>query len=79
MTREETINDLFEAFSTLSDAQELATMGSPETTVEFINHAKLHLLRLMNEYTVEERREASFNSNFAPCEITVDDVKFKTS
>ena len=34
---------IFEAFSTLSDAQDLITAQSPNMAIERINHAKAHL------------------------------------
>jgi len=37
---------VFEAFSSLSDAQDLAAAGSVKAANDLINHAKLHLLAI---------------------------------
>ena len=38
-----TIKHIWESFSTLSDAQELISMGRDTEAIEMINHAKRHL------------------------------------
>jgi len=38
-----TMKHIWESFSTLSDAQELISMGRDTEAIEMINHAKRHL------------------------------------
>ena len=38
-----TMKHIWESFSTLSDAQELISMGQDKQAIEMINHAKRHL------------------------------------
>ena len=40
---QETMKHIWESFSTLSDAQELISMGRNTEAIEMINHAKRHL------------------------------------
>jgi len=44
-----TMKHVWEAFSTLSDAQELISMGNTERANETINHAKRHLSQVFEQ------------------------------
>ena len=44
-----TMKHVWEAFSTLSDAQELISMGNTNGANETINHAKRHLSRIFEQ------------------------------
>mgnify|MGYP001343610902 FL=1 len=44
-----TMKHVWEAFSTLSDAQELISMGRNESANDMINHAKQHLSKVFEQ------------------------------
>ena len=46
---QETMKNVWESFSTLSDAQELISMGRNDEAIEMINHAKRHLNEIFQQ------------------------------
>jgi len=62
------LKDVFEAFSTLSDVQELISIGHNDLAIKMINHAKLHLNRIA-EGDMEAYRKVMLSSCFEPCEL----------
>jgi uncharacterized protein YjfI (DUF2170 family) len=51
--------DTWEVFSTLSDAQTvLQEFGDVERNIELINHAKKHLMRIMEDWSDDVMRDA---------------------
>lgn len=67
-------HEMWEAFCTLSDAQELIAMGRPDDANDMINHAKLHLLRIQVQHP-EAHRNAVGAASFEPCILTIDNFR----
>ena len=63
----ETDRDIWEAFSTLSDAQLMVEMNNEEKANDLINHAKLHIMRAMDRWGEGRRSEAM--TNFKACDV----------
>ena len=59
--------DVWEAFSTLSDAQLMIEMDNKEKANDRINHAKLHIMRAMDRWGESRRSEAM--TNFKACDV----------
>ena len=66
---QETMKHIWESFSTLSDAQELISMGRNTEAIEMINHAKRHL----NEVFQQDQNLLSSvmlnNTMMEPCRL----------
>ena len=63
-----TMKHICESFSTLSDAQELISMGQDKQAIEMINHAKRHL----NEVFQQDQNLLSgvmLHSTMEPCRL----------
>lgn len=73
MTNQELMSQVFEAFSTLSDAQEMIARGNDEQANELINHAKLHLLKAQT-FDFRAYRMAMVEMAFSGCKLTYDEV-----
>lgn len=73
MTREQ-MSDVWQAFSTLSDAQELMAMGQREAAIQMVNHAKRHLDRAMQVEGDEARRQAIMDTPLV-CRLGFDGEK----
>ena len=68
MQRELTIvekiyTEMFEAFCTLSDAQELISMDENDRAISLINHAKEHMIKA-SKYDEEAYRTGMVNVSF---------------
>ena len=63
-----TMSNVWEAFSTLSDAQELISMGRESDAIETINHAKRHLDVIFQQYQ-NLLKGVMLGQNFGPCEL----------
>ena len=50
--------ELWQAFTTLSDAQELIALGDSDRANEEINHAKRHLHEVFGKLSDDEQRQA---------------------
>ena len=53
---------LWQAFTTLSDAQELIGLGDPSRANEEINHAKRHLHEVFGTLSDDEQRQAMLDT-----------------
>ena len=53
---------LWQAFTTLSDAQELIDQGNPSRASEEINHAKRHLHEVFGTLSDDEQRRAMLDT-----------------
>tara|TARA_R110002020_G_scaffold327731_1_gene543683 strand:- start:651 stop:911 length:261 start_codon:yes stop_codon:yes gene_type:complete len=53
-----TAGHLWQAFTTLSDAQELLNLEDPSRANEEINHAKRHLHEVFSKLSDDEQRQA---------------------
>jgi len=53
---------LWQAFTTLSDAQELISLGDPSRANEEINHAKRHLHEVFSTLSDDEQRRAMLDT-----------------
>ena len=65
---QEAMKHVWESFSTLSDAQELISMGRDTEAIEMINHAKRHL----NEIFQQDQNLLSgvmLQSTMEPCRL----------
>ena len=60
---EQIMAQIWEAFCTLSDAQELISMGNPERANSLINHAKLHLIEAQ-DVDPEAQRNSILKKDF---------------
>ena len=56
------VKDVWEAFSTLSDAQEMVENKEWERANDLINHSKLHLMRMMGTVPALRREAMSHQS-----------------
>ena len=56
-------SEIWLAFSTLSDAQECIHMGSYESANDMINHAKLHIMEIMETWSDKEKSDAMMTSS----------------
>ena len=54
--------ELWQAFTTLSDAQELISLGDSSRANEEINHAKRHFSEVFNTLTDDEKRKAMMDT-----------------
>jgi len=71
LNEQEIMKHIWEAFSTLSDAQELVSFGDLERAVNTINHAKRHL----NEVFQQDQnllQDVILKSTFESCELALD-------
>jgi len=71
LNEQEVMKHIWEAFSTLSDAQELMLFGDVKQAVNTINHAKRHL----NEVFQQDQnllQDVMLKSTFEACELALD-------
>ena len=67
------VKDVWEAFSTLSDAQEMVENKEWERANDLINHSKLHLMRMMG--TVPALRREAMSAITTVCQLNdLDDL-----
>ena len=64
---------LWQAFTTLSDAQELISMGEVNDANEEINHAKRHLNEVFSTLNDDEKRKAMMDTWL--CTLNLEGIK----
>ena len=52
------LKEVWQAFTTLSDAQALIELNNPTKANDEINHAKIHLNEIMSKWSDDDRRDA---------------------
>ena len=64
-----TMKHIWESFSTLSDAQELISMGRDTEAIEMINHAKRHLNEVFQQDQALLSGVMLRNTMMEPCRL----------